>query len=293
MRIVFATTGGPLGLEPLRRLAREHTIAAVVRPAPRGPWWTRSARTALRAIGLYPRDPVSDWSREAGVPTILASSGSDDLVADALRHQEADLLCIAGFPWLFRTEILAIPPAGALNLHPSLLPRHRGANPFFWTYYHDDRDTGVTVHVATAQADAGPIVAQHMTALARGLPVERLYCDLAGQGAQLFDRAVRDLAAGLVHPAAQDESRATLAPRVRPGTPMVAFSTWDVERVWHFLAGLGARFREPLRDERGRPVAYRSVATYERRGPGGPPGTAVRRPGGWTLWCRDGSIDLA
>jgi methionyl-tRNA formyltransferase len=291
MEIVVATTGGPLGLETLRALAVHHRIVAVVRPGARGPWWRRAVGRAVAIARSHPREIVTGWTRRAGIRHLTATSGSDSRLAEALHRMAPDLICIAGFPWLFSTELLAIPRGGVLNLHPSLLPRHRGPNPFFWKYYHDDRDTGVTVHQATARADAGPVVAQWGAPLARGMPVERLYLELAERGAQLFAGAVRDWEAGRSAPTPQDEAQASTAPRVAPGSAMVDF-TWDAERVWHFLAGLNPRFREPLRDGRGRPIRYGGIAGFDRGRPGGPPGTAQPTDGGWTLWCRDGAVHL-
>jgi methionyl-tRNA formyltransferase len=292
MNIVFVAAQGPFALESLRALAAHHRIAAVVRPARGGPL-KRGARFALQSVGLYSGDIVSNWTRESGIPTITAASRADQRVVEALRRHAPDLLCIAGFPWLLPDEILAMSPAGVLNLHPSLLPRHRGTNPFFWTYYHDDRETGVTVHTATAQPDAGPILAQHSTPLPRALPLNELYHTLASEGARLFVEAVGDVQAGRAIAIAQDESRATPAPRVPPGAAMVDFGSWDAERVWHFLAGLGHRFREPLRDGTGRPIRYRGVTGYERCQPGGPIGTVARTAFGWNLWCRDGAVRLS
>ena len=102
--------------------------------------------------------------------------------------------------------------------------------------------------------------------------------DVARCGASLLRSAVEALAGGRAPRVAQDERAATYAPRVRPGTPMVRFDEWDVERVWHFLAGLSPRFREPLIDRAGHPASYQAVIGFER----GPLGHArhrrIRRP---------------
>jgi methionyl-tRNA formyltransferase len=287
MNIVFAATGGPLALESLRALARRHRIVAVLRPAP-GPLWKRATRRVLQTLRAYPPDIVGRWTREAGIPTVFAHSRSDEQLADALRRHAPDLLCIASFPWLFPNEILEIPAAGALNLHPSLLPRHRGPNPFFWTYYHDDREAGITAHVATVRADAGPIVAQRRMPLPRGMPVKELYLTLAAVGAGVMSEAVGQLDRATP----QDDARATGAPHVAPGSPMVDFARWDVERVWHFLAGLWPRFKEPVCNDTGQLIRYRGVAGFRAQRPEGQPGIATRGKTGWTLWCKDGAVDL-
>jgi hypothetical protein len=100
------------------------------------------------------------------------------------------------------------------------------------------------------------------------------------------------LARGQTPRIAQDERAATHAPRVRPGIPMVRFDEWDVERVWHFLAGLCPRFREPLSDSGGRPVPYEVVSGFER-GASGTPGNVETSGEGWKLHCRGGVVRLA
>ncbi len=291
MKIVFATVGGPLGLESLRALAERHHIVSVVLPESRGSWWHRMARRARDVLRRQSPD-VSDWAGRVGIPVVTASSGSDPRLADALRRAVPDFLCVAGFPWLLRPELLAIPALATLNLHPSLLPRHRGPNPLFWTYYHDDRETGVTIHVATERADAGPIVAQWRVPVERGLSVERLYLSLAEDGARAFRSVLGGWTGNPTALLPQDERQASSAPRVPKGRGMVDFA-WDVERVWHFLAGLNPRFREPLRDRGGHRVAYRVVVGFDRCDPAGPPGTVDATGSGWTVWCRGGAVRLA
>jgi hypothetical protein len=91
----------------------------------------------------------------------------------------------------------------------------------------------------------------------------------------------------------QDESRATLAPRLRSKTPMVNFPEWDVERVWHFLSGLFPQFLEPLYNKDGRRIRYRGVLGYVRGEPATDPGIVRRAPYGWDLACRGGVVRLS
>jgi len=283
----MATTGGPLATESLDALAVEHTVVGVVRPR-------RSWRGRLRALvrGQALPDAVDEWCRAHRVPSVTVASRHDRRFVAVLEGARADLLCVATFPWILPPAVLGSPAAGVVNLHPALLPRHRGPNPLFWTYYHDDRETGITVHVADARADAGPVLSQRRCALPRGYPVEQLYLDLARRAGEACREALAGLADGTVRPQPQDEAAVTRAPGVRSGMPMVDFTAWGVERVWHFLAGLVPRFREPLTDERGRPVRYRSVTGFAQRDPLGPPGSVSRMPEGWDLWCRDGAVRL-
>jgi methionyl-tRNA formyltransferase len=291
MRVVCLGTAGVISQWPFEALAVRHEIVALVRPASSPSPLRRSITAMARLSGLRQRDPLERWARERRVPVIEACSGRDGALATSLQQLRPDLLCVSTFRWLVAPAIYSIPRFGALNLHSSLLPRHRGPVPLFWIYYHDDRETGVSVHRLAERADAGDVLMQEAFPLPRGFSVERLNEENARRGAGLLVRAVDAIASGTAAFAPQDESRATAAPPVRRATAMVCFEEWDVERVWHFLAGLYPRFREPL-SAGGRAVAYRGVEGYERTSETQRPGTVVPAVGGWHLHCRGGVVRL-
>jgi methionyl-tRNA formyltransferase len=293
MRIAFFTSGGTFGARSIEALAAEHAIVAVVRPITQPSMPGRWIRRAARALGLRPEDPVDAWCRRTGTPVVPASRSHVEKVGAALAQIKPDLACIASFPWAHAPALASLPRLGTFNLHPSPLPRHRGPNPYFWTYFHDDREAGVSVHEATAHVDAGPLVAQARFPLTRGRPVADLYDETGRRGAALLAAAVADLERGAVRRTPQDERLATAAPRVRRDAPMVRYAEWDVERVWHFLAGLNPKFREPLRDGRGRPVAYRAVTGYAEAPHAEPPGALTQAGRAWRLACRGGHVHLA
>lgn len=132
-----ASTLGRLGHEP---------VAAV---AARRSWPT----PGLAAIG-----PDTDIP---GLPVIIAPD--EESLPAMLGSLEPDLLLSWAFPWRLPEEVLRPPRYGAINYHPSLLPRHRGPNPVAWTIRMDDRNYGMTWHRMDAELDHGPILAQRST----------------------------------------------------------------------------------------------------------------------------------
>jgi len=80
-----------------------------------------------------------------------------------LRSLRPDLVLSWAFPWRVPERALAVPGYGSINFHPSLLPRHRGANPVAWTIRLGDPNYGVTWHRMESQYDSGPILAQRST----------------------------------------------------------------------------------------------------------------------------------
>src|SRR2546429_556051 len=191
-----------------------------------------------------------------------------------------------------RVDVQRGSPGGLEDVDSSLLPRHRGANPLLWVYYHNDRRTGVTVHGMNERADAGAIFAQEAFDLPRGFPVDRLYAKKALLGGELLLRVLDQLASGEARSRPQEETLATYAPRVAHGTRLVPFSEWDAERVWHFLRGLCPRRLEPLCDRSERQVRYRSVLGYTTHDCDKAAGLIESTSFGWNLYCRDGSVQL-
>lgn len=126
----------------------------------------------LRELGhepvavLSPRRPkpmtgdfaLSDSTAPAGVDLLFARNKWS--LEPLLRAVAPDLVVCFGFPWLIPPEALAVPRLGAINLHPALLPRHRGPIPTSWAVRAGDETYGVTWHRMEAEFDTGNILAQ-------------------------------------------------------------------------------------------------------------------------------------
>ncbi len=295
MKIAFFGMGGEYSAEHLRSIVDEHRVVAVIRAASfaRGSRVRRRVAAAARALRIGTPDVLTAVAREHAIPCWAARSGNDIRIVERLEELQPDLFCIAGYRWILPPAFLAVPAIGAINSHPSLLPRHRGVLPLFWIYYQDDRETGVTVHWVDEHADTGDILLQNAMPLPRGYPVEALNRRNAHEGGALLRRALEAVERGTAPRIPQDHQRATAAPMIGPGSRMVDFAEWDVERVWHFLAGLVPRFHEPLLDDMGQPVEYASVPGFRHQTVAERAGTVARTADGALLYCKDGVVHLS
>lgn len=100
-----------------------------------------------------------------------------------LRELRIDVLIVAVCKNILRSEVLGIPTLGAVNIHPSLLPKYRGPTPAFWALYHGDSETGVTFHRMTTEIDVGEFIGQYPFEIERGWgedDVNRFAFELAG-----------------------------------------------------------------------------------------------------------------
>jgi methionyl-tRNA formyltransferase len=122
------------------------------------------ARPAGREGALRPT-PVAVRSATLGVPVLTPDRLRDPAAQTAIRGLSPDLAVLADYGRIVPQALLDLPPHGALNLHPSLLPRHRGATPVPAAIVEGDTETGVSLMRMDAGIDTGPIVAQVRVAL--------------------------------------------------------------------------------------------------------------------------------
>ena len=201
-RVAFIGTGDvgvPL-LERLPGLADELlVISQPDRPAGRG---------------MRPRpSPVSAWAREAGLRVETPRRLRSDEGRALLRAWAPDGLLLVAYGQLVPDDLLTLAPRPPLNVHPSLLPSHRGAAPVAGTILAGDVEGGVTLMVMEPRLDAGPIVSQWRVPLTGRETTPELEAALATLAAEVVPAELERWAAGTLEPTPQDESRATL---IRP-----------------------------------------------------------------------------
>lgn len=186
MRIAFF--GLPLAAWLLHCDGHEIVYAALSRPGP----GTRRLKRVL-----------------AGRPVEMKPDVTSRRTIDLVRSLAPDLI----MSWFWTTklplELVSLPPHGAIGVHPSLLPRHRGPDPYFWTIDCGDEGTGVTAHVLSSEYDTGGILGQDAVSIDPSWN--------AWQLARALDRPslaiLREMAQTPdLGPIPQDESRCTLAP---------------------------------------------------------------------------------
>src|SRR5207247_533564 len=113
---------------------------------------------------------------------------------------------------------------GMINLHASLLPALRGAAPIQWAIINGHEQTGVTVFRLVERMDAGPILTQRQTAIGPDETADELHDRLARIGCDAVRAALRELEADPKRPGtAQDDSKATLAPKLKKTDRQIAF----------------------------------------------------------------------
>lgn len=234
MRLVFM--GSPeFALPSLERLlGAGHEVALVV---------TQPDRPAGRGQRVQP-SPVAAFARARGLPLYQPETLKPPEAVEPVRAAAPDVIVVAAYGLILPQQLLAIPPHGSLNVHPSLLPRWRGAAPVQAAILAGDPETGVSIMLVEPRMDAGPVLAQRRVPVLPNDDALTLSARLAALGADLLVETLPRWVAGAITPRPQDEALATYAPRIQRA---------DAELDWSEPADLLAR---KVRAYRGWPDAH-------------------------------------
>ena len=157
--------------------------------------------------------PVKVAAEALGLEVIQPAHIKAPEVAEKLRSLQPDVLVVVAYGQLIPASVLSIPGLGAVNVHASLLPRHRGAAPVAHAILSGDRETGVTIMQMDEKLDHGPILASRKAAIGEREDAAVLTTRLAVMGAQLLVQTLERLEQ--IVPVEQDHERATFTPRLR------------------------------------------------------------------------------
>ncbi|MCF6235737.1 MAG: hypothetical protein L3J70_05090 [Gammaproteobacteria bacterium] len=182
---------------------------------------------------------LSEYARNNNITYFEKKEGSKAGYIQWLKSLNPDVLVLYLAPILPR-DIFSIPRLGTLNIHPSLLPKYRGSNPYFWMYVNMDMTAGVTLHYIDDNIDTGDIVAQRQYEIELGTPVlevgKKLILDYAIPA--LVDSLKQLEETGKLNIISQPPE--SLTPCTKPLSnaeyiEVLDFEHWSLERLWHVL----------------------------------------------------------
>ena len=175
---------------------------------------TRPARRAGRGRTLTPT-PVANFGDELGIPVITPDTLDTEAVA-TIREINADVYVVVAYGRFIPSELLASPRFGVVNIHPSLLPRHRGPSPVATAILDNDESTGVSTMLLDEGMDTGPILAQsESVTISSDARCDALTERLFEMGAGMLPDVLRDYGAGKLTPRPQNDADATVTSLIR------------------------------------------------------------------------------
>lgn len=204
LKIIFAGTPefAAVALEAL--VHSSHQVIAV---------YTQPDRPAGRGLKLTP-SPVKAVSLNYQIPVHQPTSLKDEYEQALLRGFNADVMVVAAYGMLLPATILDIPRLGCINIHPSLLPRWRGAAPIQRAIFAGDTITGVTIMQMDPGLDTGPILSQCQYVIDPTETSQTLHDELAKLGAMVLIETLNLLATDSIKAQPQNNALATYANKI-------------------------------------------------------------------------------
>ena len=199
MRVIFFGTA-QFAVPSLEAVAAHHTIVRCV---------TQPDRPQGRGL-LTAASPVKQVAERLGLPL----SQPERVTRELCEAVPPDVGIVVAYGRLIPREVLDAPPQGMVGVHPSPLPKCRGAAPVTWTILRGDTQTGVTIFRLNERLDAGDILSVRSTAIDASEDAQHLTQRLAQLGAEELVRVLERMASGTQQAVAQDESQATFAPKL-------------------------------------------------------------------------------
>lgn len=151
---------------------------------------------------------------ELGIPLIMPEKIGSPEGLSALRHWQPDIIAVASYGQYIPTTVLNLPPCGALNVHPSLLPKYRGAAPLQWSIANGETESGVTIFQVVKEMDAGAIWRQERSSVYPDESAEELSARFSVLGAELLLQTLDMIEEGQAVPTPQDDAFATHARKI-------------------------------------------------------------------------------
>ncbi|MFA5688029.1 MAG: methionyl-tRNA formyltransferase [Kiritimatiellales bacterium] len=196
MKIIYFGSAA-IGFPTLEKLlASEHELLAAV---------TQPDRPAGRRRRLT-LCPVKQFALDRKIPVLSPENAADAYTE--LTALNADLFVVVAYGQYIPQSIRELPAHGAINLHPSLLPKYRGSSPIQWAIANGDTVTGVSIIYVAKKMDAGDVLLQKKYPIAPDDTAATLEPRLAELGGDLMLQAISQICAGTNKPVPQDENSA-------------------------------------------------------------------------------------
>ncbi len=183
--------------------------------------------------------PSTDYSflKSHKIYDIKAPSVNSKEFTDEIKKLSPDIILVGSWSEKFNPEILALPKFGVVNCHPSLLPKHRGANPYFWAIYSGDNKTGVTFHLMDENIDTGKILMQAAFKIDPDMTGGDLRDRAANIAGLMVPELLYDIENNKIIPLAQDENEANYDKYPFQGINFIDFNE-SAKRVYDRIRAL-------------------------------------------------------
>jgi len=215
-------------LEALRNNARFEIVGVVTQPD----------RPTGRKKIITP-SPVKIAAEKLKIPVLQPEKLKDEAIAQIVALKP-DLAVVVAYGNLIPKRLLEALPRGFVNIHPSLLPKHRGASPLTATILEGDKETGVCLMVLDEGMDHGPVIACRRVALNGDETTDTLREILTPIGADMIGKELIEYLDGKIKPALQDHDKATFCKQIESDEARIDWnkSVAEIDRIIRAMCGV-------------------------------------------------------
>lgn len=203
-RIIFMGTP-PFAIPSLEGIAKKENVVAV---------FTQPDRPKGRGQKKTP-PPIKEIAQKLKIPCFQPESLKSERVVREIEMLSPDLMVVVAYGLFLPQKVLDIPKYKTINVHPSLLPKYRGAAPMQWALINGDKETGVTISYIIEKMDAGDILMQKSMDIHDSDDYFSLEKKLSNVGGDLLAKTISFLKENKISPRSQNEKEATFAPKLR------------------------------------------------------------------------------
>ena len=228
MRILFMGTPD-IALESLEKIYKSNIEVCGVVTVP-----DRPSGRANKIIF----SPVKQFALENNIKLFQPEKISKNVeFLDEIKNLNPDLVVVVSYGVILPKSFLEIPKLGCINLHPSLLPKYRGAAPIQWAVLNGDEKTGVTIMYLDQGMDSGDIIIQEETAIGEDETTGELWKRLSSIGSEMLLRVLKNIEAGKIERTKQ-EGEYTLAPMINKEMSKIDWNEKTVSEIKNLVRGL-------------------------------------------------------
>ncbi len=284
MRIIYLGSGS-IGQQCLTELVGgPHQVLAVL---------TQPDRPAGRGRRLQPT-PIKQLAQRLALKVYAVEDVNAASVLENIARLKPDLLVTFAFNQKLGNDLLRIAPRGAINVHPSLLPKYRGAAPVARAILNGESQTGISIIKMVEDLDAGDIFAQERYEIEPHQTTGNLEEYLGRQAGPLLLKVLDEIEKGSAKTSPQNHSQASRAPKIKKDEALLDFSRSASELVNYIRAftpwpGAFAFFHGQARPKPERVVINQALAERTDLSPGRQPGTVL---GNLCIQCGQGVLRI-
>lgn len=227
LNIVFMGTPD-FAVESLKRIHEFHNIMAVV---------TTLDKPKGRGMKLQPT-PVKEYALENNIKIYQPEKiKNNEEFIEKIKQLQPDVICVVSYGKILPKEILDIPKKGCVNVHPSLLPKYRGAAPIFWTVLNGDTTTAVTTMYMDIGMDSGDIILQKKVNVSINETSGELWNRLSVIGGELLVKTLEQIEKGTA-PRIKQSDNYTLAPMLNKEMGHIDWENKTTLEIHNLIRGL-------------------------------------------------------